>query len=73
MVSLGDALPDEIARVTAILGEYTALQSMNLPNVMVGPTIVMIQHDLDRATRALASGDVVEMVAAYQSLKEYEH
>lgn len=63
--SLDDALPDEIARVTVILGHY----------VEIGPVgaigAAFIRQSLDTATRALASGDVVAMIGAYQDLKEY--
>lgn len=31
----------------------------------------MMRRELDRAARAMAAGDVVEMMSAYQSLKEY--
>jgi hypothetical protein len=31
----------------------------------------MMRADLDRAAKAMAEGDVVEMMRVYQSLKEY--
>jgi hypothetical protein len=64
--TLADALPDEIARVTRILGYY----------VEIGPVgelgAMFIRADLDRATRAAASGDVVAMIQALEALKEYK-
>lgn len=63
--TLGDALPDEIARVTEILGYYRELG----PVGMFGAT--MIRMSLDRATRALASGDVIEMLKCLEDLKGY--
>jgi hypothetical protein len=63
--TLGDALPDEIARVTIILGHY----------VEIGPAgafgAMLIRTSLDRATRACASGDVVAMIQALEDLKGY--
>ena len=64
--TVADALPDEIARVTRILGYY----------VEIGPAgalgAMFIRADLDRATRAAASGDVVAMIQALEALKEYK-
>ncbi|MBW9102894.1 hypothetical protein [Paraburkholderia phenoliruptrix] len=64
--TVADALPDEIARVTRILGYY----------VEIGPAgalaATFIRADLDRATRAAASGDVVAMIQALEALKEYK-
>lgn len=64
--SLGDALPDEIARVTEVLGYYMEIG----PAGMFGAAI--IRRALDKATRALASGDIIEMLAAYRELKEID-
>lgn len=63
--TLGDALPDEIARVTKILGYYTEIGPAGLFGTM------MIRASLDRATRALASGDVIAMIQSFEDLKEY--
>ena len=63
--TLADALPDEIARVTVILGHY----------VEIGPAgaigAMLIRASLDRATRAAASGDVIAMLQALEDLKGY--
>ena len=66
METLGDALPKEMARVRdEILPEYIA----------IGPAgslaAFMMRADLDRAAKAMISGDVVEMIRVYQSLKGY--
>lgn len=64
--SLGTALPREMARVRdKVLPEYLAIG----PAGMLAAT--MMRLDLDRATKALAEGDVVEMIRAYESLKGY--
>jgi hypothetical protein len=63
--TLGDALPDEIARVTEILDHY----------IEIGPAgafgVMMLKASLDRATRALASGDIGAMLVCMNDLKEY--
>ena len=63
--TLGDALPKEITRVRdVVLPEYLA----------VGPAgafgAIMIQRDLDAATKAMINGDLVAMIRCYQALKE---
>lgn len=63
--SLADALPDEIARVTKILGHYVEIGPAGAPGAL------MIRTSLDLATRALARGDVIAMILAYEDLKEY--
>lgn len=65
--SLGEALPLEMARVRdEVIPIYQT----------VGPAanlaIAMMRHDLDRAAKAMAEGDVVEMLRVYQSLKEFQ-
>lgn len=69
IVTLGEALPREMARVRdEVLPMYLQLRGM--PNVIVEPQIMMMRADLDAAAKALAEGDVVEMLRVYQSLKE---
>jgi hypothetical protein len=63
--TLGDALPDEIARVTKILGYYQQIRPAGLFGVM------MARASLDRATRALASADIGLMLVCLNDLKEY--
>lgn len=62
--SLADALPREMARVTALISIYAS----------IGPAgnfaIAMMRKDLDDAAKAIMSGDVVEMIRVYRSLKE---
>lgn len=65
--TLGDALPREVARVRdEVLPEYLAIGS---PGRFA---VAMMRADLDRASHAMISGDVVEMIAAYTSLKGYQ-
>lgn len=63
--SLGEALPAEMARVRELLPIYD-----QFPTGVFAAT--MMRHDLDRAAKAMAEGDLPAMVAAYQSLKGYK-
>ena len=70
MSSLATELPEEIKRVSELRDEFISLRGM--PNVVVEPQIAIMTAEIDRAVRSLASGDVVEMLRAYQALKGYE-
>ncbi len=64
---LGDELPKIMARVRdVIMPRY----------VEIGPAgqfaLAFMRRDLDRAARAMAAGDVVEMIQAYEALKSYK-
>ena len=63
MESLGDALPKEQARVREILGYY---KEIGVPGTF-GST--MIEQSLENAEKAIISGDVVAMIAAYNDLQ----
>ena len=65
--TLGEALPREMARVRdEVLSVY----------LTTGPAGMLaaasMRRSLDNATKALAEGDVVAMIAALQDLKRYE-
>ena len=65
-LTLGEALPQEMARVRdEVLPAY----------LEVGPpgifAVLCIRQDLDNAAKALAEGDLVEMIRIYQSLKRW--
>ena len=62
--TLGDALPKEMARVREVLGHYKEIG----PAGMFGAAF--IEQDLRAADKAVMSGDVVAMIAAYNKLKE---
>ncbi len=64
MASLGDELPKEMTRVRELLPLYDAI-----PAGFIAAT--MMRAELDRAARALASGDVVAMIEVYESLKGF--
>lgn len=61
--TLGDALPREIKRAQQLIVDYRALGPVGSFGAM------MIQQDIDAAIKALAEGDVVAMIRAYNELK----
>lgn len=68
MDTLGDALPREMARVR---DEVIPVYQDSLLNGVGAFAIAMMRNDLDRAAKAMAEGDVVEMLRVYQALKDY--
>ena len=63
--NLVEGLTDEILRVTEIKREYDAIPAGALAAAMMGAA-------LDRARKAQASGDILEMIPALQELQEFE-
>lgn len=61
--SLAEALPREQARVREILGYYKEIG----PAGMFGAAF--IEADLREADQAVMSGDIVQMLRAYEKLK----
>lgn len=70
MSSLAEALPLEIERVIEVRRQFEELRG--LPNVIVEPQITMLNASISRALKASTSGDVVEMIRAYEELKGWE-
>ena len=70
--TLADALPREIARVTAKRDRWIKM-AHNHPAMASGMniTIAIMQAEIGVAIRACANGDAVEMLAALKSLKGY--
>jgi len=67
MTTLGDELPKEIARVRdQLIPAYLECGPCG------APAVAMMRADLDRASKAMIEGDVVEMVRVYKSLKEWK-
>lgn len=64
--TLGDALPKEIERCQKLLEVYASIG----PAGRVGH--YMIERDIAAARQAMAGGDVVAMLRAYQALKACE-
>jgi len=65
--TLGDALPREMARVRDVV--MPAYQEVGNVGVFA---LHCMRRDLDAAAKALAEGDVVAMIQAYQALKEWD-
>ena len=66
MVPLGEEIPKEQARVRELLSVYQSIG----PGGAFGA--LMIEQVLQKADRAVMSGSVVEMLKAYQELKQCE-
>ena len=63
--TLGDALPKVMAHVRDVV--IPAYQSIGPAGAFA---LAFIRADLDAAARAMAEGDVVEMIRCYQKLTE---
>lgn len=62
--TLGTALPAEMARVRdTVMPVYLEIGAAG------GPALAMMRRDLDIAARAMAEGDTIGMMCAYQELK----
>lgn len=68
--TLADALPREITRVRQLQDQFKSLRGMR--NVIVEPQIMLMESEIQQAIQACASGDVVEMMRCYVTLKEYD-
>lgn len=74
--TLGDALPREIKRVREKkerwIGYAADMEKMQ-PGSSIGMRLTMSLMDahIDAGVAALASGDVVQMLAAHEDLKDY--
>lgn len=64
--TLGDALPQEMARVRKLKELY-----LSLPGGAGRPAAYMMELSLQAADRAVMGGDVVAMLRAYEDLKGY--
>lgn len=64
--SLAEALPKEQARVREVLGHY---KEIGPPGAFA---VVMIEQSLRSADKAVMSGDVVAILAAYEDLKQIQ-
>ena len=67
MSSVGEELPKEMARVRDVVMPAYA---------EIGPPgefgLMMMRQSLDNAAKALAEGDVIAIIRAYEDLKGYE-
>lgn len=64
--TIGDALPREMARVRDEL--MPLYREIGNPGLFA---LGLMQIDLDKAAKALAKGDLIEMIRCYNALKGY--
>ena len=69
MSSLGEEMPAAIKRAREVRDQL--IQCRGMANVIVEPQIMMLTHEIDQAIEALASGDVIAMLRAYEPIKDY--
>lgn len=70
--TLADALPREIARVTAKKERWQRMMREHNMGAVMQLSINIMQTEIERAIKACASGDVVEMLTAHEALKGYD-
>lgn len=67
MSTLGEDLPKQMSRVRdELMPMYQQIGPAG------GFALMMMRNALDRATKALAEGDVVAMMQAYNDLREFK-
>lgn len=66
MTTVGDDFPKQQARVRAVLQLYKDLGPAGAFGAM------MIEQTLQQADEAMASGDIVRILQAYEALREIE-
>lgn len=67
MSTLGEALPAEMTRVRdELIPMYLSIGPMG------GPAVFLMRMALHKAQKALADGDVVAMMRAYEELKDFK-
>jgi hypothetical protein len=72
VVTVGDALPAEIKRVQAKRERWLGYQrEAGRHAIGFEITIRLMQAEIDEAVTALATGDVVRMIRALESLRGY--
>jgi hypothetical protein len=68
--NLAEELPKEINSVREIQDQYKEL--LNMPGVIVAPQIMLMEHAIQRAIKASAAGDTIQMIRAFEELRRYE-
>lgn len=70
-ITLADALPDQIARVTAKKERWIGYQKDHNMGPGMQFSINIMGATIQEGVDALASGDVVRMMAAHEALADY--
>ena len=71
VTTLADALPAQIKRVTAKKERWQDMMREHNMGPGMQFSINIMQAEIERGVSALASGDVVEMLAAHEALADY--
>ncbi len=67
MTTLGEDLPKQMARVRdELMPMYQSIGPAG------GFALVLMRNALDQAAKAMAEGDVVKMMRAYETLKDFK-
>lgn len=67
VLTLGSELPKEMARVRDdLMPQYQSIGAAG------GFALALMRAELDRATKALAEGDLVTMIQSYDALKGFK-
>ena len=66
--SLGEELPKEQARVRELIAEYRDPILKGAGNIAA----MMMEQALQRADKAIISGDLLAMIQSYEELKDFE-
>lgn len=69
--TLALSLPAQIARVTAKKERWQKMKRDLNMGAGIQFNINIMQADIERGVKALASGDVTEMLSAHQALADY--
>lgn len=64
--TLGDALPEQIKRVSELVSLYKTVPYGNL-------AAALMQRDIETAHKAMMEGDLPAMIDAYKALEEWEY
>jgi hypothetical protein len=68
--SLATELPNEINRVRMMQEEFKSLLWM--PKVMVEPQIAMMERDIQAGIASASSGNLLDMLRAFEALKGWQ-
>lgn len=73
MSSLAEELPLAINRAREVQQQLKDIKAMpDMGRIIVDPQINMLEHEIQTAINALASGDVLSMLRAYEEIKDYK-
>lgn len=71
MSSVGSELPKELERVTALRERWRGYAKEMNAGSSFAPGIFLMTRAINGATEALATGDVISMIRAYEDLRGF--